>query len=121
MQKKPMIGVIVGRVYESVQKVMLEGIIAQAEKYNFDTAIISNIHNASYMEYFAFVEVENKIVGFINVGESDEKEYSNCTVYFVGGLFQNGGRNPFVASKRRGRNPLRRYGRRVRQQYYVRY
>ena len=71
MQKKPMIGVIVGRVYESVQKVMIEGIIAQAEKYNFDTAIISNIHNASYMEYFAFVEVENKIYELIESPQLD--------------------------------------------------
>lgn len=71
MQKKPMIGIIVGRVYESVQKVMLEGIIAQAEKYNFDTAIISNIHNASYMEYFAFIEVENKIYELIESPKLD--------------------------------------------------
>ncbi|MBR2954798.1 MAG: hypothetical protein IKC21_01375 [Ruminococcus sp.] len=71
MQKKPMIGVIVGRVYESVQKVMLEGIISQAEKYNFDTAIISNIHNASYMEYFAFIEVENKIYELIESPQLD--------------------------------------------------
>ncbi|MBR5514202.1 MAG: substrate-binding domain-containing protein [Ruminococcus sp.] len=61
MVDKPMIGIIVGRAYESVQKVMLEGIISQAEKYGFDTAVISNIHNFSYMSYFAYIEVENKI------------------------------------------------------------
>ncbi len=65
MVKKPMIGIIVGRAYESVQKIMLEGIIAQAEKYGFDTAVISNIHNFSYLEYFAFTEVENKIYELI--------------------------------------------------------
>ena len=61
MQKKPMIGVIVGRAYESVQKIMLEGIIAQAEKYGYNVSVISNIHNLSYLEYFANIEVENKI------------------------------------------------------------
>ncbi len=61
MLKKPMIGIIVGRAYETVQKVMLEGIISQAEKHEYDTAVISNIHNLSYLEYFANIEVENKI------------------------------------------------------------
>lgn len=71
MKKKPLIGIIVARVYESVQKVMLEGIISQAEKYDFDTAIISNIHNSSYMEYFAYIEVENKIYELIESPQLD--------------------------------------------------
>ncbi len=61
MINKKLIGIVVGRASEEVQKVMLEGIIAQADKCGLDTAVISNIHNFSYMEYFANIEVENKI------------------------------------------------------------
>ncbi len=65
MKDKKLIGVIVGRASESVQKIMLDGIISQAEKYGFDTAVISNIYNFSYLEYFASIEVENKIYELI--------------------------------------------------------
>lgn len=58
---KKILGVVVGRASENVQKVMLEGIIAQAEKYGYDVAVITNMHNLSYTDYFANVEVENKI------------------------------------------------------------
>lgn len=61
MSEKYLIGIVVGRASESVQRSMLDGIIFQAEKYGMDTAIISNIHNLSYLEYFANIEVENKI------------------------------------------------------------
>ncbi len=65
MKEKKIIGIIVGRASEGVQKIMLEGIISQAEKCGLDTAVISNIHNLSYMEYFANIEVENKIYELI--------------------------------------------------------
>lgn len=61
MDDKKIIGIVLGRASEAVQRVMLDGIISQAEKYGMDTAVISNIHNLSYMEYFANIEVENKI------------------------------------------------------------
>lgn len=65
MREKKIIGIIVGRASEEVQKVMLKGIISQADKCDLDTAVISNIHNLSYMEYFANIEVENKIYELI--------------------------------------------------------
>ncbi len=64
--KKKLIGVVVGKVSESVQKVMIDGIISQAEKCGLNTAVISNIHNLSYMEYFANIKVENKIYELVH-------------------------------------------------------
>ncbi len=59
--EKKIMGVVVGRASEDVQKIMLEGIIAQADKYDYDVAIITNMHNLSYTDYFANIQVENKI------------------------------------------------------------
>lgn len=59
----PLIGVITANASLSEQKQLLNGIIEQAQLVGADTAIFSNIYNSS--EYFANVEVENKIYDLI--------------------------------------------------------
>lgn len=56
---RPIIGVVTARASESEQQSILSGILSQADELGFNTAVISNIYN--YYEYFADVEVENKI------------------------------------------------------------
>ncbi|MDE6788222.1 MAG: substrate-binding domain-containing protein [Ruminococcus sp.] len=59
---RPLIAVITARPSEREQKIMLEGIMSEAEKYGFYIAVIANIYNFSNIEnYFAHVAVENKI------------------------------------------------------------
>ena len=59
---KKLIAVITARPSEREQKIMLEGIMTEAEKYNFHIAVIANIYNFSNIkEYFSHVAVENKI------------------------------------------------------------
>ncbi len=60
---KPLIGVITASASQSEQRQLLEGITAQAQKLGGAVAIFSNIYNSS--EYFAEVEVENKIYDLI--------------------------------------------------------
>lgn len=59
LDEKIVIGIITSRASESEQRDMLGGILAQAEKLNIYPVVISNIFNFS--EYFADVDVENKI------------------------------------------------------------
>lgn len=56
---KLLIGIITARASESEQRDMLSGILAQAEKLNIYPVVISNIFNFS--EYYADVDIENKI------------------------------------------------------------
>lgn len=60
---RPIIGIITANASQSEQKQMLCGIITQAQTYGADTIVLSNIYNSS--EYFANVEVENKIYDLI--------------------------------------------------------
>ncbi|MCM1062322.1 MAG: LacI family transcriptional regulator, partial [Eubacterium sp.] len=60
---KLFIGIITARVSESEQRKLLAGILSQAEKYNIHAAVFSNIYN--FNEYYADVEVENKIYDLI--------------------------------------------------------
>lgn len=59
---RPFIAVITARPSEREQKIMLEGIMSEAEKYGFYIAVIANIYNISNIgNYFTHVAVENKI------------------------------------------------------------
>ncbi len=59
---RPLIAVITARPSEREQKIMLEGIMSEAEQYDFYIAVIANIYNFSNIkEYFSHVAVENKI------------------------------------------------------------
>ncbi len=60
---KPLIGIITASASLSEQRQLLGGIIEQAQKFGAATAIFSNIYNSA--EYFAEVEVENKIYDLI--------------------------------------------------------
>lgn len=62
-KKRPLIGIITARASATEQRQILEGILAQAAKSGADTAVISNVYDFS--EYFADVEVENKIYELI--------------------------------------------------------
>ena len=62
-EKHPLIGVITARASESEQHQLLSGILSQAEMYGAETAVFSNIYN--FDEYYADVEVENKIYELI--------------------------------------------------------
>lgn len=59
----PLIGVITSNASQSEQRQLLEGITAQAREYGAVTAIFSNIYNSE--EYFADVQIENKIYDLI--------------------------------------------------------
>lgn len=61
--RKPLIGIITASASQSEQRQMLEGLISQAQKLGAATAIFSNIYNSA--EYFADVQVENKIYDLI--------------------------------------------------------
>jgi len=68
--KKPLlIGVITARAAESEQKQQLCGIISSAKKLGINIAVLSNIYNSS--EYFANVEIENKIYDLISSEKFD--------------------------------------------------
>ncbi len=58
-----LIGVITASASQSEQRQLLEGITAQAQKLGAATAVFSNIYNSA--EYFADVEVENRIYDLI--------------------------------------------------------
>ncbi len=62
-QKQLLIGVITASASQSEQRQLLEGITEQAQKLGAATAVFSNIYNAE--EYFAEVEIENKIYELI--------------------------------------------------------
>lgn len=68
-KKRPLIGIITARASATEQRQILEGIIAQAARSGADTAVISNVYNFS--EYFADVEVENKIYELIRSDRFD--------------------------------------------------
>ncbi len=62
MQKKspkPLIGILTASAYRIEQRQLLEGIIAQAQEFDIDTAVFSNIYNLK--DYYAHIEVENMI------------------------------------------------------------
>ncbi len=69
MKNKKTIGVITASASQSEQKQLLEGITMQAAKLGAYTAIFSNIYN-SY-EYFAEVEIENRIYDLITSEKLD--------------------------------------------------
>lgn len=58
-----LIGVITANASQSEQRQLLEGITSQAEKLGAVTAVFTNIYNSA--EYFAEVEVENRIYDLI--------------------------------------------------------
>ncbi|MBQ8928300.1 MAG: substrate-binding domain-containing protein [Oscillospiraceae bacterium] len=58
-----MIGIITAQATEEEQQILLRGIIGEAQAQGFETMIFSNIYNSA--EYFADVEVENKIYDLI--------------------------------------------------------
>ena len=56
---RPFIAIVTARASEYEQQIMLNGIMKQADKYGMYCTVISNIYN--FKEYYAAVEVENKI------------------------------------------------------------
>ncbi len=68
-KKRPLIGIITARASETEQRQILSGILAQAARSGADTAVISNVYDFS--EYFADVEVENKIYELIQSDRFD--------------------------------------------------
>ena len=56
---RPLIGVITARASQSEQRQLLKGILSKADELGIDIAVFSNVYN--FVEYFADVEVENKI------------------------------------------------------------
>ncbi len=60
---RKLIGVITASASQNEQRTILEGIITRAHKQNADVAVFSNIYNSA--EYFANVEIENKIYDLI--------------------------------------------------------
>ena len=85
-KKRPLIGIITARASETEQRQILSGILAQAARSGADTAVISNVYDFS--EYFADVEVENKIYeliqsdrfdGLILTGESITQSSNNLS------------------------------------------
>ncbi len=61
--EQPLIGVVTASASLSEQRQILTGIISQAEEFGAAVAVFSNIYNAE--EYFAEVEVENRIYDYI--------------------------------------------------------
>ncbi len=61
--QQPRIGIITANASQSEQKQILNGIISQAQTLGADTIVFSNIYNSS--EYFANIEIENKIYDLI--------------------------------------------------------
>lgn len=66
---RPLIAIVAARASEYEQQIMLEAIMSQANKYGMYSAVISNIYN--FREYFASVEVENKIYELIRSDRID--------------------------------------------------
>ncbi|MBR1382399.1 MAG: substrate-binding domain-containing protein [Ruminococcus sp.] len=64
MNKRPLIGIITARASGVEQRQILSGILSQADKLGAAVGIISNVYNFS--EYYADVEVENKIYELIS-------------------------------------------------------
>lgn len=62
-KQRKLIGVITASACQNEQKQLLEGIIEKAARYGADVAVFSNIYNSA--EYYAHVEVENKIYDLI--------------------------------------------------------
>ncbi|MDE6783857.1 MAG: substrate-binding domain-containing protein [Ruminococcus sp.] len=59
---RPVIAVVATRVYEREQRIMIDGIMKQAEEYGFYVIVISNIYNFNtFGDYFNNIEIENKI------------------------------------------------------------
>ncbi|MCR5122797.1 MAG: substrate-binding domain-containing protein [Ruminococcus sp.] len=61
---RPLIGVITSRASQSEQRQMLKGVLSKADELGIDIAVFSNVYN--FMEYFAYVEVENKIYELVH-------------------------------------------------------
>ncbi len=66
---QPLIGVITASASQSEQRQILKGITSQAQKLGAAVAVFSNIYNSA--EYFAEVEVENRIYELINAHPLD--------------------------------------------------
>lgn len=62
--KRPLIGVITARASQSEQRQLLKGILSKADELGIDVAVFSNVYN--FVEYFADVEVENKIYELVH-------------------------------------------------------
>lgn len=59
---RPLIAIVSTRASEHEQRIMLEGIMKQADEYGYYTIVISNIYNlGDFKDYFCHVEIENKI------------------------------------------------------------
>lgn len=59
---RPLICVITGRATENVQKMMIEGIMSQADRFGIYTSVLTNIYNYyNFQEYSGYLEAENKI------------------------------------------------------------
>ncbi|MBQ9898239.1 MAG: substrate-binding domain-containing protein [Ruminococcus sp.] len=63
MKERPTIGIITAQAADPEQHQLLSGIIGQAQQLGLDTAVFSNIYNSA--EYFADVQVENRIYDLI--------------------------------------------------------
>ncbi|SDA11202.1 DNA-binding transcriptional regulator, LacI/PurR family [Ruminococcus sp. YE71] len=61
---RPLIGVITARASQSEQRQLLKGILSKADELGIDIAVFSNVYN--FAEYFADVEVENKIYELVH-------------------------------------------------------
>ena len=61
---RPLIGVIIARASRSEQRQLLKGILSKADELGVDIAVFSNVYN--FVEYFADVEVENKIYELVH-------------------------------------------------------
>ncbi len=61
---RPLIGVITARASQSEQRQLLRGILSKADELGIDVAVFSNVYN--FVEYFADVEVENKIYELVH-------------------------------------------------------
>ncbi len=61
---RPLIGVITARASQSEQRQLLKGILSKADELGIDIAVFSNVYN--FIEYFADVEVENKIYELVH-------------------------------------------------------
>lgn len=64
IEKRPLIGVLTARAYQSEQRQLLKGILSKADELGIDIAVFSNVYNFS--EYIADIEVENKIYELVH-------------------------------------------------------
>ena len=67
--KRPLIGVLTARASESEQRQLLKGILSKADELDMDIAVFSNVYNIS--EYYADVEVENKVYELVHSEQLD--------------------------------------------------